>query len=137
MQGTQVQKIAAGVIFKDSKVLICQRSEEGSFPLKWEFPGGKIEPGESPREALRRELVEELAIDITIEEELLSYEYIYPGGFTVHLTFFLITDFVPEPVNLQFHDIKWVSVDSLEDYDFLEGDQSLINLLQYRSPEFS
>lgn len=137
MQGTQVQQIAAGVVFKDSKVLICQRSEEGSFPLKWEFPGGKIEPGESPREALRRELVEELAIDITIEEELLAYEYIYPGGFTVHLTFFLVTDFVPEPVNLQFNKIDWADINSLDDYDFLEGDQSLINLLQYQSSDLT
>jgi len=137
MHGTKVQRIAAGVVFKDSKVLICQRSEEGSFPLKWEFPGGKIEPGESSKEALRRELVEELAIDITIEEELLSYEYIYPGGFTVHLTFFLVTDFVPEPINLQFNQIDWAEIDSLDDYDFLEGDQSLINLLQYQSSELS
>ena len=126
--------IAAGVIWRDDKVLICQRSEGSLHPLEWEFPGGKIEPGESPRDALARELVEELALDATIEDELLAYEYIYPGGYTVHLTFFLIRKFVPEPANLQFHQIEWAPIDKLNDYDFLEGDQSIINLLQYKSP---
>ncbi len=127
-------EIAAGVLWRDEKVLICQRGQDAAFALKWEFPGGKIEPGETAREALQRELVEELAVDITIKEELLSYEFIYPGGFTVNLTFFLVTDFVPEPMNLQFNNLAWVEIDSLSDYDFLEGDKSLINLLQYQTP---
>jgi len=130
-------EIAAGVIWRGDQVLICQRSQKTSYPLKWEFPGGKIEPGESPREALTRELVEELALDVTIDDELLSYEYIYPGGFTVHLTFYLVREFVPEPKNVLFNQIKWAPTEELDKYDFLEGDQSIIKLLQYKSPELS
>jgi len=135
MKIDEVLEIAAGVIVRDDQVLICQRKEDTSHPMQWEFPGGKIEDGESPRDALRREMVEELAIDVNIDEELLDYEYTYSNGLTVHLTFFLISDFVPEPINLAFADIQWVAVGELDEYDFLDGDQSIINFLQYTFPE--
>lgn len=135
MKIDQVLEIVAAVIVRDDQVLICQRKEDTSHPLKWEFPGGKIEDSESPHEALHRELVEELAIDVTIEDELLDYDYTYPNGLTVHLTFFLISDFVPEPINLAFADIQWVAVGELDEYDFLDGDRSIINFLQYTFPE--
>ncbi|MCF7803762.1 MAG: 8-oxo-dGTP diphosphatase MutT [Candidatus Marinimicrobia bacterium] len=123
--------IAAGILMnEDDQVLICQRKEETSHPLKWEFPGGKIEDGETPREALRRELVEELAVDIKIEDELVAYDYTYPNGLTVNLTFYMITDYLPDPMNLAFADIRWVDIAELDEYDFLDGDQSVINLLK-------
>jgi len=124
--------IAAGILINDeNQVLICQRKEDTSHPLKWEFPGGKIEEGETPREALRRELVEELAVDIQIDDELVEYDYTYPNGRTVNLTFYTITDYLPEPMNLTFADIQWIDIADLDEYDFLDGDQSVINLLQF------
>ena len=111
-------------------MLLCQRRENTSHPLKWEFPGGKIEDTETPREALHREMVEELALDVTIGDELISYDFTYPNGLTVDLTFYEIEDFTPQPVNLAFTDIRWVSISNLDRYDILEGDVSIVNYLQ-------
>ncbi|MBD3276262.1 MAG: NUDIX domain-containing protein [Candidatus Marinimicrobia bacterium] len=123
--------IVAAIIVRDDEVLICQRAEDTSFPLKWEFPGGKVEDGEEPREALQRELVEELAIDADIGDEILAYDFTYPNGVTVDLQFYLVKNFVPDPMNLEFNAIAWVSIEDLDAYDFLEGDRSIINYLQF------
>ena len=71
--------VVAAVIERDGRILICQRRRGQAHELKWEFPGGKLEPGESPEVALRRELREELAIDAAPETEITRYEYAYPG----------------------------------------------------------
>ncbi len=115
---------------RDGEVLICQRSSQDSFPLKWEFPGGKIRPGEEPEIALVRELVEELAIDIRIDRQLMEYTHVYAGGPEVTLHFYLIREFVPEPMNRQFNSVRWVPVSSLGEYDFLGGDMKILTHLQ-------
>jgi 8-oxo-dGTP diphosphatase len=65
-----MKRVVAAVIEKDGKLLVCQRTRHQTMPLKWEFPGGKIEEGEQPRDALRRELEEELGIHAQVGEEI-------------------------------------------------------------------
>ena len=121
--------VVAGLIFRDGRVLACQRLEKSAFPLKWEFPGGKVEKNETGAEALRRELKEELGIDLLESAELYQHEHYYPGGPTVHLRFFKILKYRGEPKNLVFQQIAWVALPQLVGLDFLEGDKPLIEEL--------
>jgi 8-oxo-dGTP diphosphatase len=96
------------------------------MPLKWEFPGGKIEEGEQPRDALRRELDEELGIDAKIGEEVLRMVHEYPGGGSVELRFFVVHDYHGEIENKIFRDVQWAPRSELPKYDFLEADLPLV-----------
>jgi 8-oxo-dGTP diphosphatase len=99
------------------------------MPLKWEFPGGKIEEGEQPRDALRRELDEELGIDAKIGEEVLRTVHEYPGGGSVELRFFVVHQYRGEIENRIFRDIQWAQRSELPKYDFLEADLPLVRNL--------
>jgi 8-oxo-dGTP diphosphatase len=114
--------VVAAVIQRDGLVLIGQRKPGGRHPLKWEFPGGKVEPGEDPRAALQRELREELAIEAHIGPEIDSYNVRYGTGPLIRLLFYSVREYAGEPANLDFHRIAWVAAARLPDYDFLEGD---------------
>ena len=122
-------EVVAGLIAQEGRVLICQRNAASKFPLKWEFPGGKIEPGEQPAEALRRELREELAIDIEESKEFLRYVHHYKDMPPVELRFFQIMSYHGEIKNLIFQQIVWTPVTKLAQFDFLEGDLPLIKRL--------
>ena len=73
--------------------LVCQRTRHQTMPLKWEFPGGKIEEGEQPRDALRRELEEELGIHAKVGDEIARLQHTYPNGGTVELRFFVVREY--------------------------------------------
>ena len=96
------------------------------MPLKWEFPGGKIEEGEQPRDALRRELEEELGIVASIGDELARIQHEYPNGGMVELRFYIVRQFEGEIENRIFRDIQWCVPKDLLRYDFLEADLSLV-----------
>jgi 8-oxo-dGTP diphosphatase len=96
------------------------------MPLKWEFPGGKIEQGEHPTEALRRELDEELGIEARIGDEVARIQHKYPRGGTVELRFFVVHEFKGEVENRIFRDIQWVAPTRLPEFDFLEADRELV-----------
>src|ERR671927_100890 len=81
--GREAVVVVAGILLKQDRVLICQRKPGGAFPLKWEFPGGKVEPGEDLVAALERELEEELGIRIERPRELRRYRHRYENGFEV------------------------------------------------------
>lgn len=121
--------VVAAVIERDGKVLIGQRPKRDWNGLKWEFPGGKIEPTESPREALARELREELAIEATIGDEITRYEYQYPGKPPIYLIFYRVREFAGEPRNLAFEEIRWESTSRFPEYDFLDGDVDFVKRL--------
>ena len=121
--------VVAGLICRDERVLACQRRDSSVFPLKWEFPGGKVEKTESDSEALCRELKEELGIDVLESLQVYQNEYSYADGPTVHLRFFKILKYRGEPKNLVFQQIAWVELPQLVGLDFLEGDKPLIDKL--------
>jgi 8-oxo-dGTP diphosphatase len=124
-----MKRVVAGLIVKDGKLLVCQRTRHQTMPLKWEFPGGKIEEGEQPRAALRRELEEELGILATIGDEVKRIQHEYPNGGMVELRFFTVREFQRDIENRIFKDIQWVEPKDLPTYDFLEADLTLVREL--------
>jgi 8-oxo-dGTP diphosphatase len=121
--------VVAGVIERSGRILIAQRRRTGRHPLKWEFPGGKVEPGEDPRRALQRELREELGIRAALGAELGRYDVRYGSGPLVRLLFYEVTSFEGEPRNLDFEQILWERRLNLAAYDFLEGDVEFVRRL--------
>lgn len=123
------KRVTAALIWKDGKLLICQRTRHQTMPLKWEFPGGKIEPGEQPRDALRRELEEELGIQAEIGEEVARIRHQYSNDSLVELRFFEVRRYSGEIENRIFRDVRWILPASLTGYDFLEADLELVKNL--------
>jgi len=121
--------VVAGLIQQGNMLLICQRRRDGAFALKWEFPGGKVEPGETYEDGLRRELREELGIAARIGPEAYRTRHDYPGKYAVELTFYHVVDFSGTLHNYAFEQICWARPADLPTYDFLEGDAELIALL--------
>jgi 8-oxo-dGTP diphosphatase len=122
-----MKRVVAGLIVKDGKLLVCQRTRHQTMPLKWEFPGGKIEEGEQPRDALRRELEEELGIHAKVGNEIVRIQHEYPNGAMVELRFFEVREYEKEIENRIFKDIQWAEPKDLPAYDFLEADLTLVN----------
>lgn len=118
--------VVAAVIKREGRVLICQRAAGKRHALKWEFPGGKVEPGEEPRQALARELEEELGIRAMIGAEIVRYAHEYPGRPPILLVFFRVEEFAETPVNREFADMVWEVPQRLPEYDFLEGDVEFV-----------
>lgn len=121
--------VVAGVIHRDGRVLIGQRRRSRRHALKWEFPGGKVEPGETPKQALARELAEELDLQAEIGGEIVRYEYRYPKRPPILLIFYSVPNFSGEPRNRVFEQIRWERLERLTEYDFVEGDRDFIRRL--------
>ncbi len=118
--------VVAGLICRDGRLLACQRHENSAFPLKWEFPGGKLENAESHSEALRRELKEELGIDAREFRQVFQNEHVYADGFKVCLRFFKVLRYEGQITNFVFQQIRWVQPSEVAGMDFLDGDRPLI-----------
>jgi 8-oxo-dGTP diphosphatase len=121
-----VRFVAAALILRGDEVLICQRRPDQPMALKWEFPGGKIETGESPEQALARELNEELGIDADIGSRVIRTRHTYRTGGAVDLQFFVVHSFRGEVINRIFQDVRWIPLRDLPAYDFLAADRELI-----------
>ena len=121
--------VVAGLIQRHGALLICQRRRDAAFALQWEFPGGKLEAGESSAAALRRELQEELGIAADVGAELYRTQHDYPGVYSVKLIFHHVARFSGNPRNHAFEQIRWVALEELPAFDFLAGDAELIGLL--------
>ena len=119
----------AALIVREGQVLICQRAQDQPMPLKWEFPGGKVEPGEEEAAALHRELQEELGISATIEEKVTSIQHHYRKGGAVELHFYRVQDYEGELENRIFEQIRWVDRRDLPRFDFLDADRGLVRQL--------
>ena len=130
-----MRDVAVGILVREKLVLACQRPSSARYPLKWEFPGGKVEPGETPREALDRELREELAIRVVQANPFHLREWTYPdsavgkedGAFRVH--YFTVSAFEGDPTNHAFAEIRWVTIAQLSSLDILEGNADAVKLL--------
>ena len=127
--------VVAALILQDSRILICQRRRDDSHALQWEFPGGKVEPGESHSEALKRELREELGIEATIGKEVFRTRHRY-REFQSELELIFLQASVDQSAplqNLVFEQFEWTDVFTLRQYDFLEADKEFVGLLSSRS----
>ena len=122
-------QVVAAILEREGRILICRRTARQSHPLKWEFPGGKVESGETPEAALTRELHEELGITGAVGDEITRYEYAYPGKHPILLIFIRITRYTGEPANLIFEEIRWEPAARLPDFDFVEGDREFIRAI--------
>jgi 8-oxo-dGTP diphosphatase len=125
-----LRRVVAALILRGDgatrEIFICQRRAGQPMGLKWEFPGGKIEPGETSDQALARELDEELAINATIGDRITTIHHTYRNGGAIEIEFFLVREFQGEPVNRIFQQMLWTPFASLPDYDFLAADLNLI-----------
>lgn len=121
--------VVAGLIVHEGLLLVCQRKEDALFPLKWEFPGGKVEKEEAHEDALRRELMEELGIRADKLSEIFRHTHKYSSEFMVNLRFYRVHSFTGVPINRAFQHLAWAGVDKLSTLDFLAGDVPLVNLL--------
>jgi 8-oxo-dGTP diphosphatase len=127
-------EVAVGVLRKNNRYLICQRKRGGRYGLKWEFPGGKLEPGETPEQCLHRELYEELSISIhTIDRIQTQTAYYEDGGmFNVHYCF--VNGFDGDPQNNVFENLRWVTLEELRSMDVLDGNKPFIASLSPSNP---
>ena len=120
--------VVAGIIINQNKILIGKRKDKDIGGGKWEFPGGKIEIGETISKALERELYEELGISAKIGKELMNYEHMFKTTI-YNITFMEITDYEGEIRNNAHSEIKWVKFSKLPEYDFISGDDRFIQSL--------
>ena len=118
-------EVVAAVIRSDQKVLIARRASEKSMGGKWEFPGGKVEPGESHQTALRREIKEEFGIEIDVGDLISSQPHIYPE-FAINLTAFWATASTAIESSTDHDLIEWVAPSDLCTYDLAEADRPVI-----------
>jgi 8-oxo-dGTP diphosphatase len=122
-------QVVAAIIERNGRILVGQRQASQSHALKWEFPGGKVEPGETPERALARELEEELDIREAAGAEIARYPYTYPGKDAIELIFIRVTRFRGEPRNVIFHEIRWATAGEMAALDFVEGDTAFLRSL--------
>jgi 8-oxo-dGTP diphosphatase len=123
--------VTAAILVKDAKVFIAQRKANGRLPGKWEFPGGKVERGETPEESLKRELEEELDIDATIGQYMGDSIHRYDFG-TVRILFYRAFWEGEDIVSKDHQDVQWVSMDQLNEYDFAPADIPFVERLMRR-----
>ena len=124
-------EVSAGLLFRSGQLLIAQRLSGGHLAGLWEFPGGKREPGESFEDCLRRELQEELGVDVRVHEELERLTHRYPEK-VVHLRFFRCTlaDASAEPRALGCQAVTWVTREALANYAFPAADARVLQQLR-------
>ncbi len=122
-------QVAVGILLNDGAVLLCQRKADARYGLKWEFPGGKLEPGESPQHCLVRELYEELSIHATVGPLLHRNHAIYPDSGSFDVFYFQITSYTGAIVNRVFESFTWVPLRNLTSFDILEGNRDIVDLL--------
>ena len=118
-------EVVAALIWRDDRFMICRRPENKARGLLWEFVGGKVEKGESGEEALSRECMEELDIEISAERVFCDVVHEYPD-ITVHLTLFNATIAEGEPQKLEHNDIQWIMPSEIPNYEFCPADKEIL-----------
>ena len=114
-------EVVAALLCRGNRFLICRRPPNKARAGLYEFPGGKIEPGETPEQALVRECFEELALHPIIGDAVADVYHTYPE-LTIHLTLYRAEVFGEEPEPLEHDDLQWISADQLENYAFCPAD---------------
>ena len=108
-----MKRIAAAILRRNDKILICRRGPGGSCGYLWEFPGGKIEPGETGEDCAVRECREELGVTVAVGERFMEVDHTYPD-LTVHLTLFYAAIREGIPQKLEHNDIRWITVGEID-----------------------
>lgn len=124
-----MKEVIAGVIVDNNKILIAKRGANEKLAGKWEFPGGKIEEGETHQECLKREINEELEVDIEVGNYVGESIYTYPNGEIKLIAYF--TTIVGGDIKLSVHDVvEWITIDKIDKYDFAPADIPLVKKLK-------
>lgn len=123
-------EVVAALVWDADKFMICQRPANKARGLLWEFVGGKVEAGETKVAALIRECQEELEITISVDTEFMDVLHEYPD-LTVHLTLFNATIAQGVPKLLEHNDIRWITVDEIDDYAFCPADEEILRRIRY------
>ena len=126
----KVTEVVAALIWDGDRFLICQRPAHKARGLLWEFVGGKVEPGESKEDALIRECREELAVTISVDKVFMEVDHDYPD-LNVHLTLFNAVIIEGTPRMLEHHDIRWIAVNEMPQYEFCPADEIILRKLRY------
>lgn len=121
--------VVAGAIIKDNKVFAAQRGNKGKTAFKWEFPGGKIDPGETPEQALHRELVEELSINVKVHELITSIVDEY-DDVVLHIDTFRCELISGNPVLSEHLALKWSNKSELDKLEFSSADKPTLNTIK-------
>ena len=129
MSTVKVVHVAVGVILREQQILLALRNAKQHQGGKWEFPGGKVEQGETVPQALARELQEEVAIELTQCQAFMQLEYAYPEK-TVLLDIYLVTAFNGEPHGCEGQPLRWVNIAELGDITFPEANQPIVERIQ-------
>ena len=127
----EIVHVAVGVIKKNNAIFICKRADEQHQGGLWEFPGGKVEAGESVFVALKRELIEEVGLTIHSSSQLLVIEYDY-GDKCVKLDVHVVSNFSGEAHGAEGQPSEWVAISELENYDFPEANAEIIEKIVAR-----
>lgn len=125
----KVTEVVAALIWDGDRFLICQRPAHKARGLLWEFVGGKVEPGETKKQALIRECREELAVTLSVGEIFMEVGHDYPD-LNVHLTLFnaVIRDGTPQM--LEHNDIRWITTEEIPQYEFCPADETILKRLR-------
>lgn len=124
-----MKTVVAAIIRRNGRILACRRRDDQDHAGKWEFPGGKVEDGETAVQALRRELAEELGVEAEIGPEIERYDFAYPGKSPIRLVFHEVTEYSGKIDLSQFADSCWAAPPDLPALDFLEGDVDFVRRL--------
>lgn len=128
--------VVGALILQEGRILIAQRPEGKAQALKWEFPGGKVEPGEEPQASLAREIAEELGLQVDVGRHYQTVDHVYPGGPHVRLACYLARRIAGEPRPIQCKAWRWVDATELPGVDFSEADLPVVDrLLREGLPE--
>lgn len=122
-------EVVAALIWEGDRFLACQRPAHKARGLLWEFVGGKVEPGETGREALIRECREELAVTLQVQDVFMDVTHEYPD-LKVHLTLYQATICEGTPQKLEHHDLRWITVDEVDQYPFCPADEEILKRIK-------
>ena len=129
MEERKITEVVAALIYEGERFLICQRPAHKARGLLWEFVGGKIEPGETGEEALRRECMEELAVEVSVGEVYMELVHEYPD-LTVHLTLYRAAIVSGTPQLLEHNDLRYILPSEIPDFDFCPADEEILKKLR-------
>lgn len=124
-------RVAVAILRRNGKILVCQRKRDARYGLKWEFPGGKLEPNETTVQCLQRELLEELSIRPLGIERIELQTSDYPDGGRFEVAYCFVSTFSGEPKNNVFEEIRWVTTEELKQLDILEGNKKFVAQLSH------